>query len=227
MPSTQRAHAPGIAHADQLLRRQRDERIGALDLLQGVDQPVDDRLVVAARRQMDDDLGVGGRLEDAPLAHQFGAQRARIGEIAVMRERKAAAGQVGEHRLDVARRRAARRRIAVMADGEGAFEIERAGGVLAAEDVADEARMPLRDEMALVIGDDAGRLLAAVLERMQAKDRQRAGIGVAEHAEHAAFLVELIVLKCFAFWKARHRLPLPLLPVASKSRSSAWRSWAP
>ena len=76
------------------------------------------RTEMAARRQMDDGLGVGGRLEDRALAHQFVAQRMRVGEIAVMRDGDAAAREIGEHRLDVAGDGAAGGRIAHMADGE-------------------------------------------------------------------------------------------------------------
>ena len=38
----QRPHAERVAHADHRVLRQRHQRIGALDLLQRVDQPVDD-----------------------------------------------------------------------------------------------------------------------------------------------------------------------------------------
>ncbi len=38
--------------------------------------------------------------------------------------------------------------------------------------------MPLRNELPVMIGDDARRLLAAMLERMQAEHGQRTGIGV-------------------------------------------------
>ena len=46
----QRPHAERIAHADQrLVVEQRDQRLGALDLLQRVDQPVDDGRYGCAR----------------------------------------------------------------------------------------------------------------------------------------------------------------------------------
>ncbi len=46
--------------------------------------------------------------------------------------------------------------------------------------------MALGDELAVVVGDDSRRLLAAMLERVQTQHRQRARIGVAEDAENAA-----------------------------------------
>jgi hypothetical protein len=59
----QRAHAQGIAHADQRIVGQRHEGIGALHLMQRVDHPIDHRAGQAGCDQMDDDLSIGGRLE--------------------------------------------------------------------------------------------------------------------------------------------------------------------
>ena len=67
---------------------------------------------------MHDGFGVGGGLEDRALPHQFGAQGMGIGEIAVMGDGDAAAGQIGEDRLDVAGVGAAGGGIAHMADRE-------------------------------------------------------------------------------------------------------------
>ena len=130
----------------------------------------------------------------APSCTSLARKRARIGEIAVVGDGDAAAGQIGEQRLDVAHRRAARRRIAVVADGEGAFQVGRVRAVLA-EDVADQAGMALGDELALVVGDDAGGFLAAMLQRVQAEHGQRARVGMAENAEYAALLVQRIAVK--------------------------------
>ena len=55
--------------------------------------------------------------------------------------------------------------------------------------------MTLGDELHAVIGDDAGRFLSAMLKRVQTKDGQRAGVGVAEDAEHAAFFVQGVVVE--------------------------------
>ena len=50
-------------------------------------------------------------------------------------------------------------------------------------------------EALAVEGDDAGRLLAAMLQRVQAERRQRRGIRMAEDAEHAAFLVQRVAVE--------------------------------
>ena len=61
------------------------------------------------------------------------------------------------------------------------------------EGVADQPDMAFDMELAAVIGDDAGGFLAAVLQRMQAERDDRRGVLPAEDAEHAAFVVEMVV----------------------------------
>ena len=48
-------------------------------------------------------------------------------------------------------------------------------------------------EVLAVEGDDAGGFLAAVLQRVQAERGDGGGVGHVPDAEHAAFLVELVV----------------------------------
>ena len=107
----QRAHPERVAHPDQRLLRQRDQRIGALDLAQRVGQAIDDAVLQAGRDQVDDDLGVAGRLEDAAAPHQLPAQPVRVCQIAVVADRQPAELEIGEQRLDVAQRDLAGRRI--------------------------------------------------------------------------------------------------------------------
>jgi hypothetical protein len=49
-------------------------------------------------------------------------------------------------------------------------------------------------ELLAVIGDDAGRLLAAVLQRMEPEGDERGGVGMAIDAEDAAFLAQMVVV---------------------------------
>ena len=81
-----------------------------------------------------------------------------------------------------------------MADGVAAFQLFSMRRILA-EDIADETGMPLRDELRAVIGDDARRFLSAMLKRVQTKHGQCSRIGETENAEHAAFLVQLVVVE--------------------------------
>ena len=64
----------------------------------------------------------------------------------------------------------------------------------AGEVVADEAEAALGVEALAVEGDDAGRLLAAMLQGVQAERGEGGGVGVAEDAEHAAFLAQAVAV---------------------------------
>ena len=90
----ERADAERIARADQLLVGQRDERVGALDLGQGLDEAVDDPAPARARREQQHDFGVGGRLADRAVANELAPQRQSVGQIAVMGDREAAGRRV-------------------------------------------------------------------------------------------------------------------------------------
>lgn len=65
----------------------------------------------------------------------------------------------------------------------------------AGEGVADQAEATFTVEAATVEGDDAGGLLAAVLQGVQAERGDRGGLRVAEDAEHAAFLAERVAIE--------------------------------
>ena len=91
----QRPDAQRIAHAHQRLVGKGDQGIGADHLLQRVDQPVHDGGIEADGDQVDEDLGVGGRLEQAAAAHQGAMQDMRVGQVAVMRDREAAELEIG------------------------------------------------------------------------------------------------------------------------------------
>ena len=68
----QRADAERIARADQLLVGHADERIGAFELAQALDEAVDEAVALGARDQMQDHLGVGGRLHHRAFVRRAG-----------------------------------------------------------------------------------------------------------------------------------------------------------
>ena len=61
--------------------------------------------------------------------------------------------------------------------------------------VADQAQPPLRMEVFAVIGNDTRRFLAAMLKGMEAQRRQRRRVRIAQNAEDAAFLAQLVCVK--------------------------------
>ncbi len=119
------------------------------------------RLRLRARHQVQDHLGVAGRLHHGAFVHQLPAQRDAVGEIAVMADGEAAALQLREQRLHVAQDRFAGGGIAGVADGRIAGQA--VDHFAAREGVADEAEPALGMKALAVEGHDAGRLLAAVL----------------------------------------------------------------
>ncbi len=142
---------------------------------------------------MEDHLGVGCRLEDRAFANQFAPQRLRIGEIAIVRDGEAARVQLREERLHIAQHGLAGRGVAHMADGRGAGQaLDRA---LLGKMVADESQSALAVKAAAVKGDDARRLLAAMLERMQAQRGDRRGVGEIEDAKDAAIFAKPVAVE--------------------------------
>ena len=141
---------------------------------------------------MQDDLGVGGRLADGAGGDQLAPQGQRVGEVAVVGDGEAAGVEIGEQRLHVAQDGVAGGGVAVVAERDVAPQAADDVGLV--EVVADEAEAALGMEMAAVEGDDAGRLLAAVLQGVQAERGERRGVLVAEDAEDAALLAQAIVV---------------------------------
>ena len=186
----QRADADRIAGADQHVVGEADQRIGALDLPQRLHEPLDDAPALRARHQVQDDLGVGGRLADGAVGDELAPQRQRVGEVAVVGEREAAGVEVGKQRLHVAQDGVAGCRVAVVAERDVALEAPDHVGLV--EVVADEPEPPLGVEVGAVVGDDAGGLLAAMLQGVETERGQGRRVLVAEHAEHPALLSERV-----------------------------------
>ena len=69
----QRADAERIARADQFLVGERDQRIGALDAAQRLDEAVDDSGLARAGGEHQHDFGVRGRLADRAAARSVRA----------------------------------------------------------------------------------------------------------------------------------------------------------
>jgi len=137
------------------------------------------------------DLGIGGRLEDRAVLDERAAKGEPVGEVAVVGDRETARAEVGEQRLDVAQDCLARGRVAHVSDRHRTHQT--ADDVRAVEVVADEAQSPLGVKLLPVVGDDAGRLLAAVLQGVQAERRECRGLGMTDDAEHAAFLAQPVI----------------------------------
>ena len=189
----QRPDAQRVARADQFLVGQADEGEGTFEHAQAFDEAVDEAVAMRARHQMQDHLGIGGRLHHGTVADQLFAQRDAVGEVAVVADGKAAGIKLGEQRLHVAQDGFAGGRIAHMADrgiaGQAVDDFAPRKGV------ADQAEAAFGVETLAVEGDDAGGFLAAVLQRVQAERGDRSRVRVAENAEYAALFAQPIGIK--------------------------------
>ena len=100
-----------------------------------------------------------------PALPQLVPELDRVGQVAVVGERHLAA-VVAPDRLRVLPGAAAGGRVADVADRHVALQRPQ---LLLVEDLGDEARVAQRGDVAALAGGDPGRLLAAVLERVEAK----------------------------------------------------------
>ena len=141
-----------------------------------------------------------------------------------MAKRETAAVKLGEQGLDVAEDGFACRGVAGVPDRR--FALQPGDDVAMREIVPDEAHAPFGVKAPAVIADDARRLLAAMLERMQAERGDRGGVGMAENAEDAAFFAQRLAVVllaardvCAGRWGRGHRG----LPRGAQTRRSHGR----
>ncbi len=182
-PEAERANATRVTHGDHCVLGHEEERIRAFDAGERVQDAVFDRHLVRLGDEMDEDLGVGRRLEDRPLALELGAEIVGVRKVAVVADRERAARIIDSERLRVLQMRATGGGVAHVADRHAAGELRE---VLFAEDVLNEAHRSMGVELRAVARDDAGRLLPAMLQRVQAEIREVRRLGVTENAEDAA-----------------------------------------
>jgi hypothetical protein len=63
------------------------------------------------------------------------------------------------------------------------------------EAIADQADMAFGEELPPIKGNNAGRFLPAMLKGMQAESGQGRRVGMPEHAEDAALIMKVIVMR--------------------------------
>ena len=168
-----------IAHAEQVRLVHQDERERALELRQHLLQRVFEiasvgaRLVVVlTREQLADELAVGR--EHARQHAEPRGQLLGVREIAVVAERETGVGDRAVHRLRVAPGAAAGRRVADVADRE--MTLERREPALV-EHLRDETHVLDDGDRLAVAHRDAGRLLASVLQGVEARGTTEVSTG--------------------------------------------------
>ncbi len=181
----ERADPHRIAHADDGLLRHEEERVGALHPGEGVGDSVFDGDLLARRDQVNEHLGVAVALEDRASRLELGPQLLGVREVSVVAHRQRAARVVDGDRLGVLDVRAPRGGVAHVPDGATARQLRE---LVLREGVLHEAHRPVGVEHLAVARDDAGRLLPAVLQGVQAEVGDVRRLGVTEDPEDAAHL---------------------------------------
>src|SRR5947199_189881 len=131
-------------------------------------------------QEVEDHLGVRVRLEDRAVLLHVPAERLGVGEVAVVSDRDRPARGGGRDRLRVPDVRAARRRVAHVADGAVARQATQALGT---EHVGHPAHRLLGVEADAVGGRDARGLLPAMLEGVESEVRDVGGLRIVPDAQ--------------------------------------------
>ena len=181
-----------------------DEREGALELGEHLEGPLlEGGVGVVGQQRGDQARVVGGRVPglaqvEVELVLLLGErvdhllELVGVDQVAVVAQRDGAAVAGAERRLGVLPGARARGGVAAVADGDVADE---AGERRLVEDLGDQAHVLVDEDLAAVADGDAGRLLATVLERVQAEVRELGDVlARGPDAEHAAGVLRSLVL---------------------------------
>lgn len=166
---------------------------------------------------MHDHFGIAGGLEDRAGFHQFTAEHVGVGQIAVMGNAKPANRNVTVHWLNITNSALTGGGVAVMADGDIAFQA--LDHIALREGIIDKAERFTGVKALAVIGDNAAGFLSAVLQGVEAKRGHGRGVVMPVNAEYAAFFVELIIIKRHGDY-CLSVLLLSVLVVSFSSKSS-------
>ena len=170
----------GLSHHDHEAGRSFDAR-------QGIGQPVLRLRGGRPRHQVDDDLGIHRRREDRAPVLEVAPQLDGVHQVPVMCQRDVAVAKTRQHRLGVLQCRRTGGAVSRVPDGDGTVQGRDVSGC---ESLRYQSHLAhaARDAIG-ADGDNARRLLAPVLERVQSKVRQRSRALMtpdSENTTHAA-----------------------------------------
>ena len=141
--------------------------------------------------EVENNLGVGGSVEDGPAVLEVGSEGAVVDEVAVVGHADGAEAVAGNEGLHVFEHGLAGGGVADVADGEAAGELVQLRLV---EHVGNETNAGDGLEDVVVNRNDSGAFLAAVLKRVEGEVAKARGLRVAVYAHHAALLARLLVV---------------------------------
>ena len=134
-------------------------------------------------------FGVGIGVEDRTFVLQLAAQGRAVGEVAVVAQGHISIMETENERLNVVG--AARAGSGVAHVANRPVSLQAFDFSLVAEHLGQQTRSAMTDEMTIIVGDNAGTLLTAMLQRVQAEVGESGGVRVAPNAENTAFLVDV------------------------------------
>jgi hypothetical protein len=185
----ERAEAARIAGGEDAVAGHHDDGERAFNLGERVGDAIDQRAGLGMSDELDDDFGIGGGLEVGAIALEAGAEVAEIDEVAVVCDGDESPGGVDADGLSVEQGRVAGSGVAGVADGHGAGEL---GEHVVGEDLRNQAHAFDVGEVLAVGGSDAGRLLSAMLQGVEAEIGFSGGVGVVVNGDYAAFFMESV-----------------------------------
>jgi hypothetical protein len=185
-PEHERTESERIARGDEPVREEEQQRVRALQVVEHVGDVIVLLEMARLGHEMDDHLGIAGGVEDCAVLFVLVTQQGGVDEVAVVGDRHLPAGVVHQERLGVRGAARAGRRVAHMPDRDRVAQLlERR----LREHLGDQAhpRMPLHRAVDRT-ADDAGRLLPAVLLRVESEVSQLHSVGMPVDAEQAAMM---------------------------------------
>ena len=183
-PHHQWTKAARVASGKDAVGRQHDQRKCAFDAAQRIGHRVSQGLLTGAGDQMHHDFSVAGGLKDGALLLQLGMDFVRVGDVAVVRQRNLALVAFHHDGLRVEQGRIAGGGVARVPDGQRARESRED---VAGEEIGDQSHALVKFDPLTVRGGDARRLLAAMLQRVQAQVGELGGFRMAVDGHHATF----------------------------------------
>ena len=218
LPQAQRPHTCRVAERDDAVLGHHDRGVGALHVL----HDVGDRVLYVVGRvrgdQRGDDLGVRSRPEPHSLGGQLVVELDGVDQVAVVAQRHDPA-VVPVDRLRVLPAAVAGRGVAHVSDRHLARERLQAPLV---EHLGDEAHVALGGDVTALRGRDAGRFLAAVLERVEREVGEPGDVLLrCVDAEHAALVARAVTIRGFGRWRRALERRQPRPGVAACSRNPA------
>ena len=163
----ERPHAPRIAESVELVLRAEDDRVCAARVGQNRGDPVEHR-ALRFDDQLRHDFGIGCCLQHRRRGERL-AKLVGVGQVSVVCEGEVAELRAFEQRLRVDDQRRTGRRVARVADCDVAAE---PAENLFVEDGAEQTHLLVRSDRPAVSRRDTGRLLSAMLQRIQRKERE-------------------------------------------------------